>query len=440
MNKEQVSKLKELNALPVKQVARLQGLSYLQRFARKRIFEKLQRVEHGCIRLKEAGVEAVFGNLNAEISEAVYIEVLDPRFWTELAFSGNTGGSEAYIQGYWRCDKLTTLIRLLLRNREILNSFESSALPWAKLLDKLNHFSKRNTESGSAANIAAHYDLGNDFFELFLDQKLMYSSAFYPSADTDLEQAATAKLERICQKLELNSNDHLLEIGTGWGGFAIYAASHYGCKVTTTTISQEQYNFAKQRVIDAGLEDKITLLLEDYRKLEGEYDKIVSIEMIEAVGHQFLDTYIKQCSDLLKQDGVLFLQAITIRDQEYEKAAKRVDFIKKYVFPGGFLPSISAITSAMTRVSDLKVVHLEDIGAHYAKTLADWRSRFNANLSSVSAQGFPDSFIRMWEFYLCYCEGSFREAYIGTVQVLANKPSADTPTLSAKIQPITPFS
>ncbi len=433
MNKEQLSKLKQLNALPAKHAAHGQGLSFLQRFARKRIIDKLQRIEVGCIHLKEGSEELSFGDLSSIDSETVHIEVIDARFWTELAFSGNTGGGEAYIQGYWRCENLTALIRLLLRNREILNSFENSALPWAKLLDKLNHFLKRNTESGSASNIAAHYDLGNDFFELFLDQKLMYSSAFYPSSETDLEQAATAKLERICQKLELSEDDHVLEIGTGWGGFAIYAASHFGCKVTTTTISQEQYNFAKKRVIEAGLEGRITLLLEDYRKLEGEYDKVVSIEMIEAVGHQFLDTYIKQCSELLKQNGVLFLQAITIRDQEYEKAAKRVDFIKKFVFPGGFLPSVGAISSAMTRVSNLKIVHLEDIGIHYAKTLADWRSRFNDNVSRVREQGFPDSFIRLWEFYLCYCEGSFREAYIGTVQVLANKPLAETPTLAAKI-------
>jgi len=249
----------------------------------------------------------------------------------------------------------------------------------------------------------------------------MYSSAFYPTTESNLEQAAATKLDRICQKLNLTDSDHVLEIGTGWGGFAIFAASNYGCKVTTTTISQQQYNFAKQRVIEAGLEDQITLLLKDYRKLEGEFDKVVSIEMIEAVGHQFLDTYIRQCNDLLKSDGILFLQAITIGDNEYEQAVKRIDFIKKFVFPGGFLPSVNAITSSMERVSNLKMVDQEDIGLHYARTLSDWRDRFYENIDTVKQQGFSNSFIRLWEFYLCYCEGSFREAYIGTVQLIANK-------------------
>lgn len=322
----------------------------------------------------------------------------------------------------------------MLRNADAMNSLDGAYSRIGKSLDQLYHALRRNTVAGSRRNISAHYDLGNEFFSLFLDSKLMYSSAFYPSDDTSLEDAATAKLERICQKLDLKPGERVLEIGTGWGGFAIYAAKNYGCHVTTATISQEQYALAKQRVTEEGLENRVTLMLEDYRNLEGTFDKLVSIEMVEAVGHQFLDSYVKKCSELLSPNGKFLIQAITIADQHYESALTEVDFIKKYIFPGGFLPSVTAISSAFTRASDFKIVHLEDIGQHYARTLRDWRTRFTDQLEEIKKQGYPETFIRMWHFYFCYCEGSFLESYIATVQIVANKPAAKTLSFNKTIE------
>jgi cyclopropane-fatty-acyl-phospholipid synthase len=284
------------------------------------------------------------------------------------------------------------------------------------------HWLNRNTEQGSRKNIAAHYDLGNDMFQLFLDPTMMYSSAIFARDDMALEQASLHKLERICQKLQLSPADHVVEIGTGWGGFAMYAASHYGCKVTTTTISQAQYDLAQQRVAAAGLGDKINILLTDYRELEGQYDKLVSIEMIEAVGYQFYDTYFAQCARLLKPEGMMLLQAITIADQRYDAARRSVDFIQRYIFPGSCIPSVTAMLQSITRATDMRLFDLEDIGPHYARTLAEWRHNFFRNEAAIRALGYPDEFIRMWEFYLCYCEGGFAERALGDVHMLLVKP------------------
>jgi cyclopropane-fatty-acyl-phospholipid synthase len=290
------------------------------------------------------------------------------------------------------------------------------------LLFRSTHWQRRNHKTGSRANIAAHYDLGNSFYRLFLDPSLMYSCAFFETPEQSLAQAAQAKLAQICRKLQLSPADHLLEIGTGWGGFALYAARHHGCRVTTTTISQEQYQLARERVTAAGLQDRIEVLLKDYRDLDGCYDKLVSIEMIEAVGHAHFDRYFSSCSRLLADDGIMLLQAITIADQEYERAKKEVDFIQKYIFPGGCLPSLTALSQSLTRATDMRIVHLEDIGPHYALTLRHWRKRFMNQLEQVRAQGFSESFIRMWEYYLCYCEGGFAERALGTVQLVLSKP------------------
>jgi len=289
---------------------------------------------------------------------------------------------------------------------------------------KLLHWVNRNTRSGSRRNIAAHYDLGNDFFRLWLDPTMMYSSAVFERDDMSLEEASLAKLDRICRKLELSPNDHVLEIGTGWGGFAVYAASQYGCRVTTTTISREQYEYAKQRVEEAGLQDRVELLLKDYRDLDGKYDKLVSIEMIEAVGNEFMDTYFDQCARLLREDGMMLLQAITIADQRYKSALKSVDFIQRYIFPGGFLPSVTAILQSVTASSNMRIYHLEDIGAHYAETLKRWREAFARNLNRIWSMGYGEEFLRMWHYYYCYCEGGFKERAIGTVQVLFVKPGS----------------
>ena len=289
-------------------------------------------------------------------------------------------------------------------------------------LHKYLHALKKNTREGSRRNIIAHYDLGNDFYRLFLDDTLTYSCGIFERPDSSLREASIAKYDRICRKLELSPADHVLEIGTGWGGFALHAATHFGCRVTTTTISNRQYELARQRVASAGLEDRITLLKQDYRDLAGTFDKLVSIEMIEAVGHHFLEEFFRVCSRCLKPDGQMLLQAITIRDQVFDWHKRNVDFIKRYIFPGSCIPSVTAISEAVTRATDLRLFHLEDITAHYATTLRRWRENFFANLDSVKALGFPDAFIRMWEFYLCYCEGGFSERYLGDIQVLFTKP------------------
>jgi len=293
-------------------------------------------------------------------------------------------------------------------------------------VNKCLHAFNANSLTGSRKNISAHYDLGNDFFRLFLDPTLMYSAAIYPAQEADLNTAALHKLESVCQKLQLTQDDHLLEIGTGWGGMAIYAAKHYGCKVTTTTLSRQQYEFAKQAVIREGLEDQVTLLLKDYRELEGRFDKLVSIEMIEAVGHEYYDTYFKKCSSLLMSDGLMLIQAITIADQRYDSARSSVDFIQKYIFPGGGLPSNEVIASGLRRCTDMNMDDLHDIGWDYARTLHHWRERFHQRLEAVKEQGFDETFCRMWDFYLAYCEGGFNERVISTVQIVMAKPDAQS--------------
>ncbi|UCD78857.1 MAG: class I SAM-dependent methyltransferase, partial [Desulfobacterales bacterium] len=287
---------------------------------------------------------------------------------------------------------------------------------------KLYHYVRKNTKAGSRKNIMAHYDLGNDFYALFLDETMTYSCGIFANESSTLREASAAKYDRICRKLQLAAGDRVLEIGTGWGGFALHAARNYGVQVTTTTISEEQHRFGQNRIKDAGLEERVTILKKDYRDLGGTFDKLVSIEMIEAVGHQYLTAFFRTCSRLLKDDGMMALQAITIGDQIFNRHKRSVDFIKRYIFPGSCIPSIAAIGSAVARATDLRLVHLEDITPHYARTLREWRRRFFANIDKVRALGFSDTFIRMWEYYLCYCEGGFSERYIGDVQMIFVKP------------------
>jgi cyclopropane-fatty-acyl-phospholipid synthase len=301
---------------------------------------------------------------------------------------------------------------------------DTGAAVFTRPIQKLFHWFNRNTRNGSKRNISAHYDLGNEFYGLWLDERMMYSSAVFERPDMSLDAAAVAKLDRICRKLRLSPQDHLLEIGTGWGGFAIHAARHYGCRVTTTTISEQQFDYAKAAIVQAGLQDRITLLRSDYRDLDGQFDKLVSIEMVEAVGHEYHDTYFQKCCDLLKPDGQMLLQAITIADQYYEQAKKSVDFIKRYIFPGGCLTSLTAMSETMTRVTDMRVIDVEDIGPHYAETLRRWHDRFFDRIDRVREMGFSEEFIRMWQYYLCYCEGGFIERSIGNVQMLMMRPDA----------------
>jgi cyclopropane-fatty-acyl-phospholipid synthase len=395
---------------------------FLDGLAARAVRARLSGLRHGQITLVDGTRHEHYGQRTETCPLNVTVRVHDPRFYSELAFGGSIGAGEAYMQEYWSVNDLTALVRILLCNRELLDGMETGLARLTGPLQKALHWLNRNTRDGSRRNIAAHYDLGNEFFALFLDSTMMYSSAIFDHPRMTLEQAQVARLDRICRKLDLKPTDHLLEIGTGWGGMAIHAAQHYGCRVTTTTISREQHALAIERVHQAGLGDRVTVLLEDYRDLAGQYDKLVSIEMIEAVGHQFYDTYFSQCGRLLKPDGLMLLQAITIADQRYEAARKSVDFIQRHIFPGSTIPSVTAMSNSITRASDLRLVHLEDIGPHYATTLRMWRENFFRKLESIRALGYPENFLRMWEFYLCYCEGGFEERAIGDVHMLLAKP------------------
>ncbi|KFN46535.1 SAM-dependent methyltransferase [Arenimonas metalli] len=397
----------------------------LDRMLRKRLLATLDGLAGGQVTVRDGLGTETLGNAGDGL--AVTLDILDPGFYRALAGNGSVGAGEAYMDGLWRCDDLVALVRLLVINRDRLDAMETGLARLGGLAMRTLHAFNRNTRGGSRRNIAAHYDLGNDLFQLFLDESLMYSSAIFAEPGESLETAQRRKLERICRKLDLRPADHLVEIGTGWGGMALYAAKHFGCRVTTTTISREQHALATARIAEAGLADRVTVLLEDYRDLTGEYDKLVSIEMIEAIGHQYLETYLDKCASLLKPDGLALIQAITIEDHRYEQALKSVDFIKRYIFPGSFIPSVSAITGAAAAASDLRLVNLEDIGPSYAITLNHWRQRFMAKLEQVRALGYDERFIRMWEFYLCYCEGGFIERSIGDVHLLFARPGNRRP-------------
>jgi cyclopropane-fatty-acyl-phospholipid synthase len=405
---------------------------WLIRLARKALLQRLALLRDGEIRLNADGETHRFGARTARCGLSVTLTVRDPQFWSLSAYGGTVGAGESYINGHWRCDDLTALVRIMVLNRHVMEDMEDGLAARASaLLRRLLHWANRNSRSGSARNIAAHYDLGNELYRLMLDDTMAYSCGIYPTEDATLHEASVAKFDAVCRKLALTSSDHLVEIGTGWGGLAIHAAENYGCRVTTTTISREQHDFAKEKIAARGLSDRITLLFEDYRDLKGQFDKLVSIEMIEAVGAKYLDTYFAKCSSLLKPTGAMLLQAITLQDQYYQQALKSVDYIQRFVFPGSFIPSVTAISESVTRVTDMKLFNLEDIGPHYAPTLKAWRERFFANIDKVRAQGYPESFVRLWEFYLCYCEGGFAERQLGDVQMLLTKPDCRRAAIAA---------
>ena len=391
---------------------------FLQSFARDRLIDRLQSLPHGRLVIEDAKSLYRFGELRAAGDIDARIEIVDPSCYRDIAFGGSIGAAEAYMEGKWHSPDLVALVRLMSVNVDFLNDLDGARTPLRHWLEKLGHWLNRNTLARARQNIAAHYDLGNDFFRLFLDRELMYSAAIFDRPSMSLDEAALRKLDVIIEQLELKPSDHLLEIGTGWGGLALRAAQQSGCRVTTTTISREQYDGARTRVREAGLEDRITVLFEDYRRLEGRFDKLVSVEMIEAVGPQFYDTYFATCNRLLKDDGLMLLQAITIPDRRYEHARRSVDFIQRYIFPGGALPGHEVMLNSMRRNSDFELVGMREIGEDYALTLEHWRRRFLERLDEVRAQGFDETFVRMWEYYLCYCEGGFRERAIGATQML----------------------
>ncbi|PMR80143.1 SAM-dependent methyltransferase [Halomonas urumqiensis] len=393
---------------------------------------QLDKLSGGSITLIEGHARHRLGKPG---EQHVTVVVRNSRAWKRVALGGTVGAAEAYMDGDWDADDLVALIRLFAINLERVNGeMENGTARLGRWLLSGLYRLQRNSLRGSKRNISAHYDIGNDLFATFLDRRhWMYSSAVFPSPEASLEEASSHKLDLMLERLDVRPEHHLLEIGTGWGGLAIHAALTRGCKVTTTTISDEQYAHTARRIEEEGLEDRITLLKQDYRELTGRYDRLISVEMIEAVGHQYLDTYLTTLDRLLTDDGLAMLQAITIRDQRFEGAKREMDFIKRYIFPGGFLPSHHAILKGLTRHTSLNVLALDEIGQHYARTLREWRHRFEASLETVQGLGYDERFIRMWRYYLCYCEGGFLERSIGTCHLLLAKPGARPTPLSGAL-------
>lgn len=389
----------------------------LDRLARRSVHRLLSTLQGGALTVFENGVPCRFGDPAGHGGVEAQVHVLDPRTYRAILLYGSIGAGEAFMAGHWRSPDLTAVIRLLSRNMARVTEMDSGGSRLMTWFQRLRHRVSANTIRGARRNIHAHYDLSNELFATFLDRRMMYSAAMFPDPDTDLETAAAHKLQRIGEKLALAPDDHVVEIGTGWGGLAVYLAEQFGCRVTTTTISREQYEHACRLVRDRGLEGRVTVLEQDYRTLEGTFDKLVSVEMIEAVGQAYLPVYLRKCDALLKPGGRMLIQAITIPGQRYELASRSVDFIQRYIFPGGSLPSIEAILGATRDGTRLQMDQLEEIGIDYAHTLRHWQQRFMSNLPEVRALGFDERFIRMWQFYLSYCEGGFLERAIGTAQI-----------------------
>ena len=415
--------MENLNTSVTSQESSVANTGTISRVARKLVCHQLSMLGHGKLVVREQGYDdQVFGD-NDERYPTAELIIHNHSTWRDLVTGGSVGAAESYVAGDWSSPDLTALLRFFTRNLDTMNAFEDKFSWISKPALKALHWLNRNTPEGSRKNISAHYDLGNDLFRLFLDPTMMYSSAIYPRQDASLEEAAVHKLDVICRKLDLQPGDQVMEIGTGWGGFAIHAAKHYGCHVTTTTISKEQWALAQARVESEGLEDKITLLFDDYRDLSGQFDKLVSIEMIEAVGPDFLDSYLSQISALLKPDGIALVQAINMPEQRYERALKNVDFIQRYIFPGSFIPSFGAILGSMQRGSDLVLTQVDDFGFHYARTLHDWCERFMAKREVLAEQGYDTEFQRLWQFYFAYCEAGFSERAIGVAHLMMAKPA-----------------
>lgn len=397
-------------------------LSWSEQIICAALFKKLDLIKVGFLQIHINNMVYDFGTKEMQTSLHAVIRINDTRAFKAILLGGEPAAGNTYVKGWWTSDNLFNVMRLFTLNREVLFSFKSGFASLAKRAYAITHFINKNNQQGSKRNITAHYDIGNDMYKLFLDETMMYSSACFTPQHTTLEDASEHKLKIICEKLELSSNDHVLEIGSGWGGFAIYAAQHYDCNITTTTISDEQYSYLQDKISNQNLENKITILKQDYRNLEGQYDKLVSIEMIESVGHQYINEYFSICSRLLKPNGAMLVQAITISDYLYEHYIQSMDFIRKYVFPGGSLPSMSSMLSSIASSSDLTLFHSESYASSYAKTLEIWHQRFINNKEKVIELGYGNSFIRLWEYYLKYCQAGFEERVIDVQHIVLKKP------------------
>jgi cyclopropane-fatty-acyl-phospholipid synthase len=413
-------------------------VSVTDRACRRILLNQLERIENASLTLLDDGKRLVFGDASsADADPRCTITVRHPRFYRDAVLGGHLAAAEGYIHGLWDCDDLTALVRIFARNLALSDAMDRLSVRLGGALLKIGYYLKRNTLAGSRGNIAAHYDLGNDFFELLLDPTLTYSCAVFESPEVSLMDAQVAKLDRLIDKLGLDADQHLLEIGTGWGALAVRAAQRTGCRVTTTTLSRQQHDHARKLIDDNRLGDRVTLLLRDYRELDGTYDKLVSVEMLEAVGHQFYGHFFETCAALLKPTGRGVIQTITIPDERYESARKCVDFIKKYVFPGSCIPSIGVLRETMRQRSALELTHFEELGPHYATTLKHWAENLDDNRERVLERGYPSELLRLWDFYLAYCEGGFIEHNIGLAQIEIRQPGCtDAPLVVEPIHPI----
>ncbi len=391
------------------------------------VLKFLTKMDKGSLYLTLTNGEQIsIGNGESNITASIVVN--SDEFYKRVILFGDIGFGEAYVDGLWDTDNIANVIKWVLLNIENApgvsgSNIQTFSLNLLKLYNKLSHFKRANTIEGSRKNISEHYDLNNDFFASFLDPTMTYSAAYFYRDGLSLEEAQLAKYDRLCRQLHLRPGDHVLEIGSGWGGNAIYMAKTYGCKVTSLTISEEQHKLAVERVEAEGLSHKVKILLKDYRQMEGTFDKIVSVEMLEAVGFKFLDVYFKKCHDLLKKNGILAIQVITSPDSRYQSLRKGVDWIQKHIFPGSLLPSVAAINSSVNRTGDLTMVDLKDIGLDYAKTLKLWYDAFNANLAKVKSLGFDEPFIRKWNYYLCYCEAAFAMRNINVMHLVYSRPN-----------------
>lgn len=411
----------EQSSTNVTATTNLEQLSWFENKCRNLVISLLDKLQKASLEIEEAGQITRLGNVDAKLCGKIIVQ--DASMYVDFVKGGSIAAAEAYIAKKWTTPNLTEVIQVFARCQEQLDEIEKQGAWFTQLKNKIFHRKNANTQSGSKNNILAHYDLGNDLYTRFLDSTMMYSSAIYSDTVTELHEAQLNKLKTICDKLDLKPTDHLIEIGTGWGGLAIFAAENYGCQVTTTTISDAQYEFAVDKVKAKGLEDKITLLKKDYRLLEGKYDKLVSIEMIEAVGHEFMAEFFAKCNSLLKDDGLMLVQAITILDSRYDHYRTNVDFIQRYIFPGGCLPSIAIMSKHVAEQTNMMLDNIQDIGLHYARTLADWRKGFDKNWQALTEFGFDEQFKRLWHFYLAYCEGAFLERVISTHHLVLRKPN-----------------
>jgi cyclopropane-fatty-acyl-phospholipid synthase len=403
-------------------IQKMQKGTRMTSFFKSILFRKLKGINNGELTIIDGAKKHIFGIAGSAFKAE--LEVCSQEFYVFLGSGGTNGAAEAYTAGYWSSKNLVTLIQLIIKNKNTLLGLESGLARLTNPITKFIHKQRQNTLQGSKNNILAHYDLSNDFYKLWLDPTMTYSSGIFSRKESSMQDASVEKIDRICRKLNLSNKDNVLEIGTGWGSFAVHAAKNYGCKVTTTTISDNQFQYASELISNEGLSDKITLLSKDYRELEGAFDKVVSIEMIEAVGAEYVPGFFEKASSLLKKNGLMVLQGITYNDPNFDDYKNSVDFIRKYIFPGSCLVAMPQILNAIKEKTDMVMIDSEDITQHYAKTLEIWREDFQKALPQVKELGFSESFTRIWNFYLVYCEAGFLENLIGDFQLVFAKPDS----------------